>query len=273
MLLTRTGWAVCQDGSLLHAETALAQSDVISSLQQWLRRHGAGRWWAPSRATIYLSGALCRPFLLPELPPLSPAERQLAIDAAAKARTGFSEPVQIWLSPVMNEGAIAGGAHQVGAAIPLQQLRELLASFRKLTRVRLVSVQPLWRLALKVALSGERDGHDAPDMLLVRDPDSVTVLAGKKGDEAVQADQHDGFAAVMTVDAAQDALNRRNVILRVVSGLEVEPTHPVQFEIGLANVESAGARPASADSDEMPTGDRQPLGELWVLRPFELASV
>jgi len=173
----------------------------------------------------------------------------------------------------MNDGAIPGAAHQVGAATPLQQQRELLASFRKLTGVRLVSVQPLWCLALEVSLSDKSDSHDAPDMLLVRDPDSVTILAGKKSDGAAQVDRLDGFAAVMTVDAAQDELNQRNAILRVASGLAVEPKRSVQFEADLPRVERAGERPTSADSVELAPSNCRPLEGLWALRPFEIASV
>ena len=202
VFLSRHGWSTCRCGKLLHAESELTESDVLPSLVRWLARKGGGRLWRPHHVAIYLSSALCRPFLLPELPPLSKTEQLLAIAAAAKKRTGFSEDLHVWLSPRLEGEEPESGSHQLGAAMPANLLRSIVGSIKRARGLRLASVQPVWSLALRVAHMGDEADGGTPDMLLVRDSDSVTILASTFGGaKDGAANGGCGFAAALTVEA------------------------------------------------------------------------
>lgn len=275
VFLSRHGWSACRGGALLHAESGLAESDVLASLVAGLAREEGGRCWNPRRVEIYLSGALCRPFLLPELPPLSRGEQLLAINAAARKRTGFPDDLQVWLSPVLEDEKLEGRSHQLGAAMPANLLRSVVSSIKRASGLKLGSVQPVWSLALRVALASDEVVSPTPDMLLVRDCDSVTLFASTAGDSANGGTKAGrGFAAAITVEASQEAGIQRSAILRLVSGLEMEPERSHQFLVD-SHPYDISSQPTASATAAANSGDplTLPLADLWTVEPFDLATV
>lgn len=237
VLLGRTAWSVCRRDALLHSESGLAPAETLKSLTEWLRSGTGGTWWRRTQINVYLTGGICRPFLLPVLPALRVAEQRLAIDAAAKARTGLAEPLQVWLSPVLSGGAEGGRNHQFGAAVAQEDLTSLVAAIRSLRKVRLASIQPVWSLALQVAASEVSAVPSPLDLLLVQDDDSITLLAGAPRPGRTAEGSADGFAAALTIDRGLDAASQSHAVMRVVSGLEVEPVNSYQMRFSAPEVE------------------------------------
>jgi len=163
-----------------------------------------------------------------------------------------------------------GSAHQLGAAVPADILRDLVGAIRWSNGLALSSVQPLWSLALQAALS---DG-EAPDMLLVRDPDSVSIFAGPaEGTACVTGLNDSGFAAAVTVEASYDEGLQRKAILRLISGLDHEPLNARQFILGSVRQSEQAADSAQAASKTQSRGASvRPLADLWNLEAIDLAT-
>ncbi|MFT7775420.1 hypothetical protein [Roseateles sp.] len=273
VLLGKTSWSVCRGDELLHSEWGLAPADTLRSLTEWLRTGASGKWWRRTPLTVYLTGGICRPFLLPELPPLRKAEQRLAIDAAAKARTGLTEPLQVWLSPLLSGGADGARKHQFGAVLTHKDLADLVAALRRVRRMRLASIQPVWSLALEVSVSASSVESNPLDLLLVQDADAITLLAGAPQSEAESDGQASGFAAALTVDGALDASGQRNAVMRLVSGLEVEPMNTVLMRFGEMDMERPTQPHVSAGSAELVSVGPVPLQALLSVQSLDLERI
>jgi hypothetical protein len=128
--------------------------------------HLMGSETQPRRLNLWLSGGLCRPFLLPERSALkSPTEvRELAMGVAPQ-RTGLASECEVWLddknplSPVV--------------AVERAVLEEIKRTFA--THWRRAAVRPWWSNVHRMAIA-EVAGIVAFGL---QDCDSVTVLTGR----------------------------------------------------------------------------------------------
>lgn len=137
------------------------------------------------RVRVWLSGALCRPCVLPALQGLrNRAEMLKVAQALAGEKTGFAGPCRVWLE----RGAKR--AVPMAAAVDVALLERLT---KEALGRRLASITPWWAEALNTCLRGPH----APQAIAVRDSDALTVLAGP-------ADEF-GFAATYFPAHGRDA--------------------------------------------------------------------
>lgn len=131
----------------------------------------AGRWHAAEAGRqslrIWLSGGLCRPFLLPEAQALRNREEMLRVATTfAAARTGLSAPCEIRLDVGPPPSL------PLATAVEATTLEKINAAFAPR---RLRSIGPWWAQVLNQALALP----DPPVALAVQDCDSLTFLMGR----------------------------------------------------------------------------------------------
>lgn len=154
------------------------QSQAVNGLaeaRQVLRTQlqGLGK---SSRLRLWLSGGLCRPFILDALPGLVSRDEIHRVAAATAAqRTGLAAPCRLWIEPRPVIG------DRVVVAMNAQVYDQLHDSFREAGHAAL-SVRPWWAELLPGAAAKTTD---AATCLAVRDCDSVTLLFGAGAEVAL----------------------------------------------------------------------------------------
>lgn len=160
------GFAVCKgDGEPVWQETDSLRAG-LDTFAAWL-----GQVEPKSKLRLWLSGGLCRPFVMQAVPGVSgDAEWQRVAAAIAPAQTGLAGACEVWLSKSGQRGAA-----RVAVAVEQQVLQRLQALVEGAGGGhRLVSTRPWWSELLRVALL-----RDATlPALSVQDCDALTVLAG-----------------------------------------------------------------------------------------------
>lgn len=137
---------------------------LISECMGWMA--GRKRWRTP-RASVWLSGALARPFMIGPVGGLkSWAEAQAFAHATAPTACGLIKPAPPALSGWPQ-------ARPVLAIATEQQLLDELNRIASACQVRLAAVRPWWALACNLVC---RQAGDAAG-LIVREDDALTVLA------------------------------------------------------------------------------------------------
>jgi hypothetical protein len=160
------GFAVCAgDGKPVWQETGRLQAG-LDAFVAWL-----GQVDAKAKLRLWLSGGLCRPFVMQAVPGVSgEAEWQRVAAAMAPMQTGLAGPCEVWLSKSAQRKTA-----RVAVAVEQQLLQRLQALVEDAgTRHRLISMRPWWSEVLRAALL--RDA--ALPALAVQDCDALTVLAG-----------------------------------------------------------------------------------------------
>ncbi len=162
----------CADGRGWHAAVN-GLDDALAQLVQHLRSTRS-RWLQPP-LQLWLSGALCRPFLMAQ-----PAGRVSQADwtriaaAMAPAQTGLDGPCRVWLAPCMGPGP------RLAVAVLDQTIQACEAAARG-GRRRLVAAMPWWAGVLNAALKSDTN---APlELLGVHEGDALTVLGGDQGEQ------------------------------------------------------------------------------------------
>ena len=132
-----------------------------------LLRHGGKP--KRQRLTVWLSGALARPFVLESVQGLRKRSEafQVAMGLASET-TGLPGPCEIWLDHwVLDKPCIA-------VAIA-QELREAIESSAREEKLHLTAIRPWWGAALNAAVKIQ---GAAPGLLAVEEADALTVLSG-----------------------------------------------------------------------------------------------
>jgi hypothetical protein len=214
-------FAASRPGEPLHWQDVDGLSGSLDAFKAWLTQ-------APprQRLRVWLSGGLCRPFLLPQTAGVQgEAEWQRVAGAMAPAHTGLNQPCAVWLSKGKH---VAGARVAVAVEQPLlQQLQELVPTAG---RHRLLSIAPWWSEVLRVAV--KRDA--ALPALAVQDCDALTVLAG--------ADS--GFTAATVLTPIADAQAARAALTRWSLTADVDSERTVQAR--LVREQNASAQHAGA---------------------------
>ncbi|HET9645623.1 MAG TPA: hypothetical protein VFP68_20210 [Burkholderiaceae bacterium] len=187
-----------------HTEAALDGIDAVFLTMEAHLDNGAE---GSSRVRVWLSGALCRPFVVPVLPGVrTQDELHRAAMAMAAARTGLPGPCEVWLD--------AGPLDRSRVAVAMhREVLDRLLQVLRARRDRIVSIRPWWSGVLDEA--SRRDAN-APAIAAV-DDESLTVLLGH-GDaiESVNC-----ISPIIDADAATAALARALISSDVESGREL----------------------------------------------------
>lgn len=172
--------AICAGDRVLLDERVGELAQAVDCIAAWLRAQRR-----PPRVRIWISGSLCRPFLLPgPLALESPQERDLATQALAVRAMG-GMPVRVWLAAARRRdsgclGATAGEASL--AAIEAAVLPRCCGR---------PVIGPWWAEGSRLLASS---GAVKAAAVIVRDSDSLTLLATRG----------QGYHAVRCVASADD---------------------------------------------------------------------
>ena len=203
--------------------TVTASVEGFEAALSWTQAQLADKGYS-GRLRIWLSGGLCRPFLLPDFPGVrDDKEIQRVATRLASERTGLAGDCKVWL-----DGARRGEA-RVGVAVEQEKLSRLHDALG--ARWRIAAVQPWWAEVLSVALSRP----DAPSALGVHDCDSLTVLVGKKS----------GFSMATTINPVLDEASADSSFTRALLSADMEPGRELLARLVLAPSRSPGP-PSSA---------------------------
>ncbi len=189
---------------------------------------GAGK---RSRPRLWLSGGLCRPFILDALPGLVSGDEVHRVAAATAAqRTGLQAPCRLWIEP----RPVA--SDRVVVAMNEQVYNQLHDSLREAGHTAL-SVRPWWAELLRDAAA---KATAAATSLAVQDCDSVTLLLGAGAEVTMAA----------TYAPVADDSSARAIVARAVvsSGLADGQVHYLRLVSSpqLADCESAAMAGATA---------------------------
>lgn len=161
--------AVCRGEQQLLAQAADGVDTAIEALQAWLAH-------APTRQKlcVWLSGGVCRPFLVPAVPGLkSRAELERVAQSMATAATGLHGECQVWLEP----GSL--GEARVAVALPKATLERLLGAIEPAEgrAHRLLSLRPWWGELLRATLRQTPSAR----VVAAQDCDALTMIVGRDG--------------------------------------------------------------------------------------------
>lgn len=120
---------------------------------------------------VWLSGDLCRPYLLPTSVATARADERLTVAAAlASTRAGLTVECEVQIDFDRK------GQSALAVAMPKSVLEAIFSAMSgKLRRVQ--SIRPWWAAVLEMSLQRS----DVPVAVGVRDSDALTVLAGTQG--------------------------------------------------------------------------------------------
>lgn len=211
--------AVCRGAEVLLSSATSDLEASLAALDAWCTS-------APPRSTlrVWLSGGLCRPFLVPPIPGVkSQEERWRVAESMAEERTGLAGDLEMWLDE--------GRPEQSTVAVVLN--RDLLTRLQGVLgahptqRLRLASLRPWWVDVLRV--------HADAQAIAARDCDSLTVLVGG-GKE---------FALATTATPILDDEAGRAALSRLLLSSEVEVRSVLEFGL------RAGQRTAVGSTDSV----------------------
>jgi hypothetical protein len=154
------------------------------------------------RIRVWLSGGLCRPFVMPAVDGVrNSIEARRIAHAMAPSATGLQGSCEVWVEDRRQAGS------RIAVAMSDNTLKALL-DLSGDRRSRVVSIKPWWCEVLRATLAQS----PRPAAIGVRDCDSVTILLGD-GDE---------FEMATTVAPVQDAESARTAFARAALSSSVE---------------------------------------------------
>jgi hypothetical protein len=183
--------AVCQGAQVLVAEPVDNFDAAEVAFSKWL----AGVR-SRLRVRVWLSGGLCRPFIVPDVQGVKAhAERLKVAMALAAQQTGLVGECHVWLEQSKTPEASIAVAVQKEC---LSQILSVVAS--PSCNAKLLSIRPWWSDALRHAVRT----HPQVAVLGVQDCDSMTVLVGP----GVQYVVASTYSPVTDQPTAQSVLTR-----------------------------------------------------------------
>lgn len=157
--------AICKPREQLVVWSADASCGASELIHRWGQDQQR-----PLKIRIWLSGGLCRPFLLPPIARSSADELRKIAASLIPAQIGWSEPALVRV-----DMPSVRGDSTVGVAVKNRTIEELTRALGA-GRHRPVSIQPWWGRVLRAALAIRPDA----DCLVVQDCDSVCLIAGER---------------------------------------------------------------------------------------------
>jgi len=187
-------FAVCEGGAPVLAAEVEGLDSALNGLAEWLNAEAAPK---RRRLRLWLSGGLCRPFIVPAVRGVAnDAEIQAVASAMAPQLTGLVGPCTVFVERRTPKASVIATAVQEGN---IQKIRDLVAASPR--KPKLLSIRPWWAEVLRHSLLRE------PTLaaLGVQDCDSMTVLVGRKPDGF---DTATTYAPVIDQSTAQSVLTR-----------------------------------------------------------------
>jgi hypothetical protein len=195
------GVAICRDTTREWSAVCNDVDDGIRKLRARLEESG-GRL----RIRLWLSGGLCRPFLVPVIGGVRNVAEALRIaEAMAENATGLQGPCKVWVEagqPSASRVAVALSATVLSAGLGLSTGH----------RCRVVSVRPWWSEVLRSAMRR----NPRPTAISVQDCDSVTIFIGESG----------SFDVASTVAPVHDAESAQTAFVRAAVSSNVNRHEP-----------------------------------------------
>jgi hypothetical protein len=155
--------AACTAGGPVAASRIDGVAAAMDFLQRWSQEQPR-----PPKLRIWLSGGLCRPFMLPRIAGSSAAELEKIAVSLVPEQIGWFEPVTVRVDMQRNSGQAVAVAVK---SRTLDELRQALGTPRR----EPVSIQPWWAEVLRISTAK----HPHAQCLAVQDCDSVCVIAGE----------------------------------------------------------------------------------------------
>jgi hypothetical protein len=123
------------------------------------------------QVALWLAGSVALPFIVQPVPGLrSWTEARRLAEALAPDETGLAGPCEVWLDAAPAGHAVLGVAIETAT-------RETIERVLAAHGVRAVAMRPWWTTALARAL----DAQPALARIVVAEPESLVVLAGRDG--------------------------------------------------------------------------------------------
>lgn len=197
--------AACGGKEVLLFEETLSLEAGLGALSAWCAS-------APTRSAVrvWLSGGLCRPFLVPPVAGVKSHDERWRVAASMAAeRTGLIGELDVWLDEARHDIATLAVALDQSFLPHLQSA--LVANSKR--RLRLASLRPWWADVLRA--------HAGAQAVAVKDCDSLTLLMG--------ADQ--GFELATTVSPVLDEESGRAALSRLLLSSEVDVQSVLQFDL------------------------------------------
>lgn len=215
------GFAVCKGAEKVMVRSVEDVDGSFQLLAGWLAEAQPRQ-----RLRVWLSGGLCRPFMVSAVPGVTSREDWQRVAAAmAPMQCGLPAPCRVWLSPLERNGH-ARVAVALEEAVSARLIDAVVAARRK---HRIVSIRPWWSQVLRQALQRE----PAVPVLAVRDCDALTVLAGSGN----QFDSATTLSPVFDAEAAGAALVR----MLMTADVTTEQTLQAQLSLTMDRAEPGNA--------------------------------
>jgi len=194
-------FAVCEGGAPVLAAEVEGFDAALKGLAEWLNAEAAPK---RRRLRLWLSGGLCRPFIVPAVHGVKDdAEVQAVASAMAPQLTGLVGPCTVFVERRAAAAPVMAVAVQEDRT---QRIHDLMAS--SMRKPKLLSIRPWWAEVLRHSLLRE------PTLaaLGVQDCDSMTVLIGR---------EPDGFDTATTYAPVIDEGTAQSVLMRALLSSDV----------------------------------------------------
>lgn len=186
--------AMCEGGVPVLTTDVEGFDAALSGWAGWLNADAAPM---RRRLRLWLSGGLCRPFIVPAVQGVKDdAEIHAVASAMAPQLTGFVGPCTVFVERRTPKASVIATAVQDDH---IQKIHDLMASSTR--KPKLLSIRPWWAELLRHSLLRE----PTLTALGVQDCDSMTVLIGREPDGF---DTATTYAPVIDQSTAQSVLTR-----------------------------------------------------------------
>lgn len=191
--------AVCEAGASVLATDVESFEAALGGFAQWLDAVPSRR-----RLRLWLSGGLCRPFIVPSVQGVAnESEIQTVASALAPQHTGLTGPCTVFVERNAVSAPVVAVAVQEDR---IRRIHDLMASAAR--KPKLLSIRPWWAEVLRHSLVHE------PTLaaLGVQDCDSMTVLIGREAGR---------FETAATYSPITDQGTAQSVLMRALLSADV----------------------------------------------------
>ncbi len=198
---------------LLHSAGVTEFEEALEALKAWLEAFTPGQ-----KLRVWLSGALCRPFIVPAVDGVSTRDELNRVALAlAPQQTGLVGACRVWVDVGPR------GTPLAAVAVPQDVIDRLYATLAAAKGRRVVvSIRPWWSEVLRHVLAQ----RPATPAISVQDCDSLTFLVGSGG----------RFESVATYSPITDHETARSALARALLSADIGPGEEVRCRLEVQGV-------------------------------------